>query len=249
MARNNGRKCEIGQHVAGYVRVSSEKQATEGHSREAQETRIRAMTAARFPGSEVRLYFDTRSGRTTHRPGIRSIMAGVRAGEVSAVIACTWDRLFRSVGDCAEFLRLCESANVAVLVISSGIDTGTVYGRTAAKLAVIFAEHEVEVLAERVRIGHAHARLEGRKGPGFRPFGWRVTEAGLLEIDAEETKALEYLVARRARGAPWGELSAYLNSNGPKPVHARAWSPQSVRSCVETWIVRRDRGNGVESTG
>ena len=91
--------------VFGYVRVSSEEQATSGQSLAAQEEKLRLY--ARLHGLElVDLVSDAGiSGKSLDRPGISRILEGLKAGEASGIVVAKMDRLSRSVGDWARLVE------------------------------------------------------------------------------------------------------------------------------------------------
>jgi site-specific DNA recombinase len=83
--------------IAGYVRVSTEDQAREGVSLEAQAEKLRAYCLVK-DWQIVALEKDEGvSAKTLDRPGMQKIMAMVEAGEVGAVVVYKLDRLTRSV--------------------------------------------------------------------------------------------------------------------------------------------------------
>src|SRR5687768_10814177 len=83
--------------AVGYVRVSTERQAGEGVSLDAQEAKIRAMVAVQ-DAQLVELVVDAgASGKNMERPGLVRVLALVEARKVDAVIITKLDRLTRSV--------------------------------------------------------------------------------------------------------------------------------------------------------
>src|SRR5437016_12085668 len=91
--------------AAAYLRVSTEDQAREGFSIEAQRTRIRAYCAAKGYDLAREFVDDGFSGRTTNRPGFRDLMRVIQEGliagaittRVGAVVVAKFRRPNRSV--------------------------------------------------------------------------------------------------------------------------------------------------------
>ena len=83
----------------GYVRVSTDRQAEQGVSLEAQEAKIRAM--ATVQGTELLdvIVDSGESAKSLKRPGVERLLALVNSGKVQAVIIAKLDRLTRSVKD------------------------------------------------------------------------------------------------------------------------------------------------------
>lgn len=218
--------------VAGYVRVSTERQGENGLSEEEQKTRIQRAVESRFQGRPIQWFHDRKSGRNDRRPGLKMLSSMIGRGEVEIVYAISWDRLFRKVVDACRFLDLCEGRETGLCIMNAGLDTSTPLGSAMAKILVTLAELESCQISERVRAVHAMQRALGKKGPGYRPFGMVVNSEGILVPDEREQAVLIRLLSRRAQGARWKDLSRELNEQGVLSVTGRTWSPESVRSVV-----------------
>src|SRR4051794_35752858 len=83
--------------AAGYLRVSTAEQASEGFGLDAQETAIRAYCTAQ--GWElVGLYIDAGiSGAKAERPELARMVEDAKAGAFSRVVVLKLDRLARNV--------------------------------------------------------------------------------------------------------------------------------------------------------
>ena len=85
--------------AVGYVRVSTEDQATHGVSLDAQEEKIRAYCVAK-DWELVRLIRDEgQSAKNLNRPGMQELLCGCRARAWDVVVVLKLDRLTRSVKD------------------------------------------------------------------------------------------------------------------------------------------------------
>src|SRR5436309_761433 len=93
--------------AVAYLRVSTEDQAREGFSIQAQGTRIRAYCAAKGYALVREFVDDGFSGRTTNRPGFRDLLGAIRDGlvvdgvptRIAAVVVAKFDRLNRNLYD------------------------------------------------------------------------------------------------------------------------------------------------------
>lgn len=108
--------------VVGYVRVSTERQATEGQSIETQEDRIRAY--ARANGLTVdRIYKDNgASGKDVNRPSLARLLDDLE--QIGVVIVYKFDRISRSVVDLYSLLERFQTAGVAFKSVSEGVGHG-----------------------------------------------------------------------------------------------------------------------------
>jgi len=113
----------------GYVRVSTDRQAEQGVSLEAQEAKIRAM--ATVQGAELMevIVDGGESAKSLNRPGLQRLLGLVNACEVDAVIVAKLDRLTRSVKDLCGLLELFETRKVALISVAESLDTGSAVGR------------------------------------------------------------------------------------------------------------------------
>src|SRR3954462_13505688 len=113
----------------GYIRVSTDRQADQGASLDAQSARIRAMAVVH--GAElVEVVVDGgESAKDMHRPGLRRVLSMVQAREVEALVVAKLDRLTRSVKDLCELLELFERTGVSLISVAESLDTGSAAGR------------------------------------------------------------------------------------------------------------------------
>src|SRR3954469_45725 len=85
--------------VIGYIRVSTEEQASEGVSLDAQRCKLEAY-AKLYELDLVAVEVDAGvSAKTLERPGLRSALARLARGDVEGLLIAKLDRLSRSVAD------------------------------------------------------------------------------------------------------------------------------------------------------
>ena len=94
------------QNVVGYCRVSTDRQADQGSSLEAQEAKVRAMATVQGATLAEVIVDGGESAKTLNRPGLKRLLSMVNRGEVQAVITPKLDRLTRSVKDLCQLLEL-----------------------------------------------------------------------------------------------------------------------------------------------
>lgn len=91
--------------VIGYVRVSTEEQATQGVSLAAQEAKLRQYREL-FGHDLVEVVNDGgQSAKTLNRPGLQSALAALKNGQADGLLVLKLDRLTRSVRDLGELLE------------------------------------------------------------------------------------------------------------------------------------------------
>ena len=90
--------------VVGYVRVSTDEQASGGVSLKAQTDKVRAYSGL-YGLDLVEVIADPgQSGKSLNRPGLKRALAMLASGGVEGLVIAKLDRLTRSVADLAELL-------------------------------------------------------------------------------------------------------------------------------------------------
>jgi site-specific DNA recombinase len=105
----------------GYVRVSTDRQAEQGVSLEAQEAKIRAMATIHSAELVEVIVDGGESAKSLNRPGLQRLLALINAGQVQAVIVAKLDRLTRSVKDLCNLLELFEKRKVAPISVAESL--------------------------------------------------------------------------------------------------------------------------------
>jgi site-specific DNA recombinase len=232
-SRKNVTKTEDRKTVA-YVRVSTQDQANEGASLDAQEARIAAYCVAMgFDVSEV-IRDAGESAKSLQRPGMAKILEGVRSGVVERVVILKLDRLTRSTRDLADLLELFAKANAALISVTENLDTASACGRLVLNVLGVVAQWEREAIGERTATALAHKR-QRRTAYGVTPFGFvRVGDA--LIPEPKEQTALKEAAQMDRDGSSFREIAARLTERGVMPHRGKAWHASSVRAMLRSRI-------------
>jgi site-specific DNA recombinase len=203
--------------AVGYVRVSTQEQAEQGISLDAQEARIRAYATMR--GLElVDVIVDpgVSAGKYTleQREGGKRVLAAVRSRTVRHVIALKLDRLFRNTIDCLTTVQAWDKAGVSCHLIDMGgasIDTASAMGRMFLTMAAGFAEMERNLTAERTTAALSRKREKGER-VGQVGYGWQVAPDGVYLIEhAPEQAVIATVRELRASGLSFRSIAGELN--------------------------------------
>ncbi len=141
--------------IAGYIRVSSQRQASEGDSLVAQQHQIENEIDNRkvrdsWNVQRLELYIDAgKSAKDQNRPELQRLKRDIAAGKIDIVICFKLDRVTRSLPDFIELWQLFEEHDVNVISLREQFDTTSPTGRAMLKLIMVFAELEREMTAER----------------------------------------------------------------------------------------------------
>ena len=113
----------------GYVRVSTEEQAREGISIEAQEDRIRALATAKGWNLLEIIKDPGYSGKNLFRPGIKNLIDLCRRSAMNVVIVQKVDRLTRKQRDLWYLLEdIFYKNQVGFLSVTESFDSTTAAG-------------------------------------------------------------------------------------------------------------------------
>jgi len=196
----------------GYVRVSTEEQAREGISIEAQEERITAL--ARAKGWHlVKIIRDAGySGKNLNRPGAKGLLEICRKAEVDIVIVYKLDRITRKQKDLWYLLEeIFEANRVGFVSVTEAFDTTTAAGKAFLGMLGTFAQLERDLVSERTREALSHKRAKG-EWVGRMPTGFKMNDDGKLAEDPKALKMIARAKRLRREGASFGDISRALGT-------------------------------------
>lgn len=184
------------KHAALYIRVSTDSQAEEGYSIEAQKDMLEGYCRSRG-WKEYEFYIDGGfTGSNIDRPAMKRLIEDARAGLVSQVAVYKLDRLSRSQKDTLFLIEdVFNPAGIGFTSLNENMDTATPMGRAMLGIMSAFAQLERETIRERTRMG-MRERVRGGlwMGGGHPPFGYDYDSArGVLVPNGDaETVRLIY---------------------------------------------------------
>lgn len=149
-----------GIKVATYSRVST---SHHGQNPEVQVHELRRYCAARGWVVTEEIVDHGFSGGTDVRPGLKKLLAMVKAREVDAVVVVKLDRLFRSLKHLVVTLEEFQALGVQFVAVKDNVDYTTPAGRLFVQMLGSLAEFEKSLLRERTMMGLAHARAQGKR--------------------------------------------------------------------------------------
>src|SRR5664279_3355479 len=135
----------------GYARVSTSEQVESGAGLTDQRRKLTAEIAHRGWDLVDLIVDEGESGKDLDRPGIRSALDRIAAGEADALVVTKLDRLTRSVLNFAEILQWADRLGVSLVVLDIGVDTSTGTGKLVVGIMAQIAEWERGVIADRTR--------------------------------------------------------------------------------------------------
>lgn len=137
--------------VYGYCRVSTQMQARDGNSLEAQEK------ALKENGAEE-IYTDAFTGTKAHRPELDRLLDKLQPGD--KLVVTKLDRIARSASQGIELIQTLLDKEITVHVLNMGLLDNTPTGKLIRNIMLAFAEFERDMIIERTQEGKAIAKRQ-----------------------------------------------------------------------------------------
>ena len=217
--------------VVGYVRVSTEEQATHGQSLGAQKAKLEAY--ANLYELELILVVEDAgiSAKSLKRPGLQSVLAKLRKGEADGLLIAKLDRLTRSVGDWQALIEsyFGEKAGKQLFSVGDQIDTRTAAGRLVLNVLMSVAQWEREATAERTREALQH-KIAKCERVGKVRFGYDLADDGVNLIpNPTEQQVIAEIKRLRLSGFSLQKIADELTSQGIATKEGKApWKHTAV---------------------
>ncbi len=212
--------------VIGYARVSTQQQADEGHSIEAQTAQLKAYAEA-FNLELVAIEVDAgESAGSLDRPGLTAALGYLDRFEASALLVVKLDRLTRSVRDfCSLIDTYFKDGDNVLMSISESVNTSNAMGRMVLTILMSVAAWEREAAAERTATVKAHMKASGEYVGGWPPYGYSLDEDGNLTECPPEQMIITAARALRSQGHTLRAVACALGAN---PRTGKAFSAQQI---------------------
>jgi len=167
-----------------YIRVSTTKQAEQGHSLEAQKAKIEAY-AELYDLSVVKTVVEAESAKSLNREGLQEALADLKAGKAEALIVVKLDRLTRSVADLGVLVEKHFNKS-ALLSVSEQIDTRSAGGRLVLNVLASVSQWEREAIGERTKAVKQNMKANGLYNGGHVPYGKMLVQGVLVNNESEQ---------------------------------------------------------------
>lgn len=159
--------------AAGYIRVSTQMQASEGESLSTQRKQIETHATAK--GWELaEIYEDAGiSGAKDNRPGLQALLEAVKQRRLDAVIVRDLSRFGRSARDLLNNAKILKDCGVNFISIKENIDLGNNYGQFMFTVLSAIAELEREMIHDRMYENKMARWREKRIFNGRPPYAYQ----------------------------------------------------------------------------
>ena len=225
------------RRAVGYVRVSTDMQATDGLSLDAQTAAIEQYSS--LHGLKLQsICKDVISGAKAERPGLQDALESLQRG-ADVLVVLKFDRLSRSIKHfCELYETYFQSGEKELIAIRESIRLDSSLGRALVSILLVFAQMEREATAERTREAVSHLRQRGYHH-GKAPYGFKAVPAPdqprfkVLVEDSEEQKVLGCIKEWVDAGLKVPDIATRLDGEGIKPPQTDRWRTSFLYLLIE----------------
>ncbi|MBI4623632.1 MAG: recombinase family protein [Verrucomicrobia bacterium] len=155
------------------------------------------------------------SGGSLNRPGIRTLMRQIEAGEIKVVVIFKLERVLRSTSEWAPFRAFLKAHGCQLVSVTEDISEATPSGRLKNNIVVSVNEYERDNTAEKIRIKLNEQAKRGFWTGGQVPFGYLYDE-NLQGLSPHPTEAatLRRIFEMAAQLVSLTEIANPLNDEG-----------------------------------
>lgn len=217
--------------VAIYARVSTEDQAKEGFSLDAQLDKLRSYCKAR--GWEIAGEYvdDGYSGRNTNRPAYQKMMQNMDRWD--AILVIKMDRIHRNSKNFMLMMDQLRANGKEFVSMTESLDTSTAMGRFVMDIIQRIAQLESEQIGERVYIGMEQKAKMGDGILGFNiPYGYDYVD-GKLVINRDEAKNVRDIFRWYLEGKSIGWIAKTLQNQKILTKKGGCWAKKTVSSILK----------------
>lgn len=179
--------------AAIYIRVSTEDQAREGYSLEAQETALRKWCKEN-KYDIYDLYADRGiSGKDIkNRPEMQRLLQDAAEHKFDTIVFWALSRFTRSVADLYATMEILDSKEVSLKSYTEIFDTGGPMGRAMVGIIGVFAQLERELISERISVA-LQVRASYGKRTCHNILGYDMEGKDSYCINPTEAKIVKYI--------------------------------------------------------
>lgn len=238
--------------TALYIRVSTERQADEGYSLDAQQERLQAYCQAHgWVVDANHIYIDAGvSGKSTQgRERFQAMIAAAKEGEINRIVAMKLDRIARNVKDFLGIVDELKAVGCDLVLIKESFDTSTPNGKFALTMFAAMAELEASTITERVMSGKTQKASEGGYNGSRCPLGYKY-ENGAFTVDSSAAYWVREIFNRFIAGQGLSRIADDLNAAGAVTAKGGQWYAGTVRYVLQNgFYAGLSQWDGVEVDG
>lgn len=219
------------KRAALYTRVSTEDQAKEGFSLDAQLDKLRAYCKARDWDIVGEYVDDGYSGRNTRRPAYRKLLKDIDKWDMLLVIKM--DRIHRNSKNFMMMMEELKKDEKEFVSMTESLDTSTAMGRFVMDIIQRIAQLESEQIGERVYDGMAQKARTNGGALGFNiPYGYNYVDKKLI-INKKEASVVKKIFDLYLNGLSMNKIADHLNENNIPTKRNKKWRSETVSKILK----------------
>ena len=217
--------------VAIYTRVSTEDQAKEGFSLDAQLDKLRSYCKARDWIIAGEYIDDGYSGRNVKRPAYTRMMQEMDKWD--AILVIKMDRIHRNSKNFMLMMEDLKKHGKEFVSMTESLDTSTAMGRFVMDIIQRIAQLESEQIGERVYIGMEQKARTNGGVLGFNiPYGYDYID-GKLVINKDEARVVRDIYSWYTEGKSMGEIAKMLNNSKIPTKKGGFWAKKTISTILK----------------
>ena len=212
--------------AAFYIRVSTEEQAKEGYSLDAQEETLRKYCNAYDYIVAEKYVDDGRSGKNTDRPELQRLLRDCAKGKFDVVLVWKISRLSRNLKDLLILVDQFKQHGVSFSSFSEKFDTSSAVGTLTLQVLGSIAEFERNTIIDNVKLGMAQVARSGKWTGGI-VLGYDTINKELV-INEEEAKVVKMIFEMYVNGKGCVQIRDTLNQLNLKSKKGKPFTPIAI---------------------
>ena len=201
------------KRVALYIRVSTDRQAKEGDSLEAQENALTKYCKENNYAIVDKYIDGGESGQKIKRTNLQRMLEDVKLGKIDLIIMTKLDRWFRSIGDFYKVLEIIKKYNVGWKTIWEDYDTTTASGEFWLNISLSMGQLEAKRTSERINeVFNYKYHTQKTVCTGKPPYGYKIENKKLV-IDEEKAKNIVALFEHYKKTNNLNETANWFRTN------------------------------------
>jgi len=220
--------------AVGYIRVSTEEQATEGVSLEMQKAKIKTWCDLNdYELTETHLDAGISGARADNRPGLQDAVEAMCSHQ-GALIVYSLSRLARSTRDTIPIAEQLGRNKADLVSLSEKIDTTTAAGKMVFRMLAVLNEFERDQIAERTRMAMEHMRRNNKRISNKIPYGYTLAADGENLIpNRRQQEIIAVMKELRAEGTSLRKIGAYLEKEGILSQSGGKWTATTIKQILD----------------
>lgn len=217
--------------VAIYTRVSTEDQAKEGFSLDAQKERLHSYCKARG-WTIIKEYIDEgHSGRNIRRPAYQQMLK--EKDEWDMILVIKMDRIHRNSRNFMEMMDNMRKWEKEFTSMQESLDTSTAMGRFVVDIIQRIAQLESEQISERVYMGMRQKASTVGGILGFNiPYGYDYVDGKLIH-NTNEAENVKLMFNMYLQGLSVGAIAKILQDKKIPTKRDGKWRKQTIASILK----------------